>query len=217
MKKLLLKEIKLSASPLSFIFISAGLLTFCPGYPILVGTFLVCLGLFMSFQNAREANDIVYTALLPISKRNVVKARYIFCIFIELLSFVINLAATLLRMTVLSDSIVYRSNALMNANPAYLGFVLLIFALFNSIFICGYFKTAYKFAKPFITFAVVAFLAVAIGEALHYFPSMEAINAFGCEHLGLQLGIFCTGAVLYIILTLMSTKRAMKHFESIDL
>ena len=48
-------------------------MTLLPGYPILCGVFFITLGIFQSFQSAREANDIVFSALLPIAKRDVVK------------------------------------------------------------------------------------------------------------------------------------------------
>ena len=82
MRNIMLKEIKLSASPLAFIFISFGLMFFIPGYPILCGAFFVTLGLFQSFQTAREANDIVFSVLLPIAKKDVVKGKYLFVSFI---------------------------------------------------------------------------------------------------------------------------------------
>ena len=97
-----------------------------PGYPILVGSFFVCLGLFQSFQTAREANDLTYTALLPVEKRDVVRAKYAFCCFIEICYFTLTGAVTLIRMTLLSNAAVYRNNVLMNANLVYLAFVLLI-------------------------------------------------------------------------------------------
>lgn len=217
MINLLRKEMKLSASILSYLFIAFGLITFCPGYPILVGGFFVCLGIYQSFQNSREANDIVYSALLPVRKSDVVRSKYIFCVFIELCAFIVSAAVTLLRMTLFSDAAVYRGNALMNANPAFLGFLLLIFGCFNAIFVCGYFKTAYKFGKPFVCFTIVAILVASVGEALHFVPGLEAINAFGFEHMGLQLGVLAAGAALYALLTLLSMKRAIRHFELIDL
>lgn len=217
MIRLLKKEMRLSASVLTYLFIIFALIAFCPGYPILVGTFFACLGIFQSFQASREANDIVYTALLPVAKRDVVKAKYAFCIFIELCYFALTAAVTLIRMTALSDCAVYRNNALMNANLSYLGFVLLIFALFNAIFICGFFKTAYKFAKPFVEFIVAAFMTVGIGEALFHIPGLEPINAFGFEHIGLQLGIFAGCLVAYISATVFSMHKAIKRFENIDL
>jgi len=69
MRNVLRKEMRLSASVLSYLFILFGLMFFLPGYPILCGTFFVSLGLFQSFQTAREANDFVFSALLPIAKK----------------------------------------------------------------------------------------------------------------------------------------------------
>jgi len=217
MSQLLKKEMRLSASILSYLFIAFSVMAMIPGYPILCGVFFVTLGIFQSFQSAREANDIVYSALLPVAKRDVVKGKYQFSILIEMCAVLIMSALTLVRMTALSEAEVYRQNALMNANPFFIGMALLIFGMFNFIFIGGFFKTAYKFSKPFVTYIIVAFLLVGIAEALHYFPGMEALNAFGFDHIGLQLLLFLGGAVLYCLLTFVSYKKACENFEKIDL
>ena len=81
MNALLRKEMRLSASVLSYIFIAFAAMTLVPGYPILCGAFFVTLGLFQSFQNAREANDIVYSALLPIAKHDVTLSHVIYSLF----------------------------------------------------------------------------------------------------------------------------------------
>ena len=217
MKKLLNKEIKLSASPLSFLFIVFGVMALIPNYPILCGAFFICLGIFQSFQTSRENSDILYSALLPVSKFDVVKSKYIFCVFIELCGFVLMTAATLVRMTLLKDAAVYRNNALMNANLVYLAFALLIFALFNLIFVNGFFKTAFYFAKPFVVFIIAAFLTIGVAETLHHIPPLEKLNAFGFDEFPLQLGFLAAGAVLYAVITLMSMKKSIRRFEKIDL
>lgn len=217
MIKLLKKEMKLAASPLSFIFIAFGLMAFVPGYPILVGSFFACLGLFQSFQSAREANDITYTSLLPVAKSDIVKAKYAFCIVIELCYFALTSIPVLIRMTVLSDASVYRNNVLMNANLVYLGFVLLILGLFNLVFTGGFFKTAYKFGKPFVTFIIVAFFVVGAGEALFHIPALSGLNAFGITHMGLQVSVLAAGIVIFILLTALSLQLSIKNFEKIDL
>lgn len=217
MNKLLKKELKLSASLLSYLFIAFGFMTLIPGYPILVGAFFISFGIFQSFQSAREANDILYSALLPISKSDVVRSKFVFSIFIEMCGFSIMAILTILRMTVFTDSVVYRTNALMNANLIFLGFTLLIFGCFNTIFICGFFRTAYYFGKPFVLYIIVAFIIIGIAETLHHIPGLEAVNAFGFEHMPLQLiGLF-SGAVLYILLTFIALKKAIRRFEVIDL
>ena len=217
MNALLKKEMRLSASILSYLFLGFSLMALLPGYPILCGVFFITLGIFQSFQSAREANDIVYSALLPIAKHDVVKGKYQFSILIELSGFFVMAVLTIVRMTVLSNSTVYRQNALMNANPFFLGMALLIFGMFNLIFVGGFFKTAYKFAKPFVTYIIMCFLLIGVAEALHYVPGLEILNAFGFDHLALQLSLLLGGAMAYIFLTAFSYKRACATFEKIDL
>ena len=217
MNALLKKEMRLSASILSYLFLGFSLMALLPGYPILCGVFFITLGIFQSFQSAREANDIVYSALLPIAKHDVVKGKYQFSILIELSGFFVMAVLTIVRMTVLSNSTVYHQNALMNANPFFLGMALLIFGMFNLIFVGGFFKTAYKFAKPFVTYIIMCFLLIGVAEALHYVPGLEVLNAFGFDHLVQQLSLLLGGAMAYIFLTAFSYKRACTTFEKIDL
>ena len=217
MRNIMRKEMKLSASPLCYLFTLFGLMFFLPGYPILCGAFFTTLGLFQGFQYAREANDIVFSALLPISKRDVVKGKYFFVCFIEACSLLLMLAAALVRMTALADSVVYRTNALMNANLFAVGGALLIFGLFNVVFLGGFFQTGYKLGKPFIIYIIVGFLTVGVLEALHHVPGLGAVNAFGFEQFGLQLALLLAGLVLFGVMTLLSYRSACRHFERIDL
>lgn len=217
MRNILMKEMMLSASALSYLFIVFGLMFFLPGYPVLCGAFFVTLGIFQSFQSAREANDILFSALLPFAKRDVVKGKYLFVCFIEICGLILMAAAVIIRMTVLVDAGPYRTNALMNANFFALGLAFLIFGLFNWIFVGGFFKTAYKFARPFVTYIVVSFLVLGIGEALHHFPGLEMLNAFGTDHMLLQLGLLALGMLSYAVITFVSFKQACNSFEKIDL
>ena len=217
MRNILRKEIRLSAHILSFLFIVFGLMFFIPGYPVLCGVFFVTLGLFQSFQNAREANDIVFSALLPIAKKDVVTGKFLFVCFIELCSLLLMALAVLCRMTVLVDAGPYRQNALMNANLFALGAAFVIFGLFNWIFVGGFFKTAYKFGKPFVIYIVAAFLCMFVAEALHHVPGLGWFNAFGTEELGRQLLLLAAGIAACVLMTAISYKRACRHFERIDL
>jgi len=162
MKKLIYKELSLATLPLTFIFLLFSLMTFIPGYPILCGTFFICLGIFQSWQKAREDNDILYSVLLPIKKSDVVKGKYAAAVFIQLISFALCTAFTFIRMFFMADAAMYKTNFMMNANLVYLSFVLLIFAAFNIIFIGGFFKTAYATGKPFVIFIAVNFAIIAI-------------------------------------------------------
>lgn len=217
MNVMLKKEMRLSALTLTYLFIGFGAMTMLPGYPILCGVFFITLGIYQSFQSAREANDIVYSALLPVAKCDVVKGKYQFVILIELSGFALMAILTAFRMTLLKDAAVYRTNALMNANLFFLGAAVFIFGLFNVIFLGGFFRTAYQLGKPFIIYIAAAFLIIGVAEALHHIPGMEALNAFGFDHLALQIFMLSGGILLYILLTALSYRKACADFEKIDL
>lgn len=217
MLKLLKKECRLTASVLSFLFIAFSLLTFFPGYQILIGAFFVCMGIFQSFQQGRENNDILYTALLPVKKRDVVLAKFVFTVTIELVAFLLMAMITLIRMIFLCDAGPYVGNALMNANFVFLGFALIVFGLFQACFLCGFFRTAYRFAGAFIRFIVFAFIAVLVGESLHYLPGCAGLNATGFTDMDVQLAVFAFGLVFFVATTLLSYRFCVKRFEQLDL
>ena len=122
---------------------------------------------------------------------------------------------TALRMTVLYDEGPYAANPLMDANLVYLAWAALVFALFNGIFLGGFFRTGYKFGKPFIFFILAAMLAVVIAEILHHIPGLECLN--GNNAPGVQAAILIAGLVIYAAATLLSCRRSIRIFEKIDL
>ena len=217
MRNILIKEMRLSASPLSYLFLLFGFMFFIPGYPILCGAFFVTFGIFQSFQTAREGNDIVFSALLPIRKRDIVKGKYLFVCLIEVWAVLLIAAVVVLRMTVLSGLPVYRNNALMNANLFALGMSFFVFGLFNLIFVGGFFRTAYKFGRPFVLYLIAVFLAIGGSEALHHFPGLGFLNAFEFEHIVSQFLLLTGGIIVYLLFTMLSYRISCRNFEKIDL
>ena len=213
MNRLLMKEVRLASHPLSFIFIIFSFVFLLPGYPVLCAPFFVSLGIFQSFQKTRENGDILFTVLLPVPKRDVVKGKYLFVCLIELCSFLIMTLCTLLRGTVLRENEVFLSNPLMNANGFALSLALFIFALFNSVFVASFFRTAYNLGIPFLMYDISSFLAVALGETLHHIPHLEWIDGWGME----QIILFLAGCVLYTLMTLLSYRMSVRRFERLDL
>ena len=217
MSKLLKKELRLAASPLSYWFLAFALMTMIPGYPILVGGFFVCLGLFQSYQNAREQNDVIYTALLPVRKTDIVRAKLCFTMLIECAAWGLSALLTLLRMAVFSEASVYLQNAMMNANLVYLGWLAVLFGLFNLIFVRGYFRTVYKLGKPFVLFTILGFLVVGAAEVLHHIPGLIWMNTTGFDHIGGQLACLSIGIALYCVMSLITLRFSIRNMEQLDL
>ncbi len=221
MKNMLKKELKLSTSPLTFIFLAFTSMTFFPGYPILMGAFFICLGIFQSFHQTRATNDLLYSSLLPIRKRDVVRSKYILVCFIEVVGFLLCMIFSFIRMTAMSGSVVYTQNELMSANLVFLGFVLLVFLCFNWFFVSGFFKTGYFINKPYILFVVFALVLIFLGEGLHFMPRFRFLNdntlKTDSNVAAIHIIFFVICLCLYVFGTVISEKRAQKKFEKLDL
>ena len=89
MKTLLYKQLRLVCHPMTPVFCLFGFMVIIPNYPYTVIFFYVMLGLVFTFLNMREQKDLYYTALLPVPKRDAVKAGCLFTALIELLSLVV--------------------------------------------------------------------------------------------------------------------------------
>ena len=141
------------------------------------------------------------------------KGKYLFVCLIELCSLLLMAVCVILRKNVLRENDVYLSNPLMNANGFALSLALFIFALFNTLFVASFFRTAYSLGIPFLMYALFAFLTVAAGETLHHIPHLEWIDGWGRE----QIILFLTGCVIYTIMTLLSYRMSVRRFERLDL
>lgn len=217
MKNLLIKEVRLAASPLAFFFLAATFMTMLPGYPILMGAFFICMGIFHSFQNAREMNDTLYTVLLPVRKSDFVRAKFAFSCMIELIGFLLSAVLTAVRMIILPAAKAYAENALMNATPYYLAFMLLVFTAFNILFVGGFFKTGYKIGIPFLIFGIVTLVVIGIAEALTHVPGFAYLRNPAGEKLAVQFVMLAISAVVYTVATVAACRRAQRCFEKIDL
>lgn len=214
---LLCKELKLSTSPLTPAFLAFTLMVFIPGYPVLVSAFFVCLGIFQSFQLARESGDIMFTALLPIRKRDVPRAKLLFVAFFQLFSVLLASVFTVIRLALMSELPPYATNPLMPACPTLIAFMLLVYAEFNFIFVCGFFRTAYRLGAPFIRFIIAAMLTVAVYEALPHLPGLGYLAATGGAGIARQLVLLAVSAAVYVLVTLLSCRGAQRRFERVDL
>ena len=216
MNKLLKKEFTFTAHPIVYFFISFSLLTLVPSYPIVLSAFFMGLGFFQNFQIACQQNDVVYSAMLPVRKRDIVTARYLFVIIIEVIFLVFSSIFAALRMTVLADAAPFAENMMINANIVYLAWLLIEFCVFNVVFVGGFWKTAYKVGKPFFMFSIWTFVVVGLSEAMHHIQRLQFLNSKD-QRLGIQISIFIAACAIYILFTLLSIKKSQDRFERIDL
>lgn len=210
MKNLIYKELKLSIN--KFFFILPLLLALLMIIPQWIYTIAFMYFFWISAINicagyiAKQDNS--FTAMLPVSKRDIVKSKIAAFLIIEgvhLLSGII--------MGLIHNQIWGSYNFFMDMNLAFFSAMFVMFAIFNIIFLPLYFKTAYFYGRPVI-YAIVATLIYAF--LLEYgtirFEFMR--NIFEGE-MSVQWIVALVSTVIVGVLTLITVKRSISNFESI--
>ncbi|NLM69991.1 MAG: ABC-2 transporter permease [Firmicutes bacterium] len=213
MFKLLYKELRLAAHPNLFIFTLLGAVVIVPAYPYGMVFIFGCLGPFITFMYGRETNDIYYTALLPLKKKDTVKAKCLMMVAAQIGQLLISLPFAFLRAGLLPGG----NPAGIEANVAYYGFGFMVYTVFNVIFLTQFFKTAHKVGASFLKAIVPAVIGVVIMEVIVHLPGFEWLDSIELDQMLRQLPILVVGVVLYISGMLFTYHTAAKRFEQVDL
>lgn len=210
---LLYKELRLAAHPSMYIFLFMGALVLIPAYPYGVVFFFGMLGIFQSMMYGRETRDIYFTALLPLPKRDAVKAKLLLAAFAQLVELAVSLPFAFLRTLYLSQG----NPVGMEANAAFYGIGLMIFGVFNLVFFPQFFKTAYKAGTAFLIAMVPATLGIIAMEALVHFPGLAWLDGIDGASLARQVPILLAGAVAYAVTWVLAYQISVKRFEKVNL
>lgn len=210
---LLYKELRLAAHPNLFIFTALGVLVIVPAYPYGMVFLFGCLAPFITFMYGRETNDIYYTSLLPVKKRETVKAKFLLVLLAQMTQILISIPFAFLRVYILPEG----NPAGIEANIAYYGFGFIIYAIFNVLFLTFFFKTAYKVGQAFLIAIIPATLAVLVMEIIVHFPKFQWLDSVEPADMLHQLPILLIGMVIYVIGMLFAYKISVKRFEKVNL
>ena len=215
MAKLLGKEFKLFTHPTSWMFLAFGAMMLIPGYPMYLPVFFAALGLFYACLSARENNDLYYTLLLPVRKRDAVRARGLYFALMELLQ-----VAACIPFAILRHVLKIGPNAAgMDVNLALFGLAPVVAGLFNALFLPRLYRNPTAVGKSFLVVSVWTFLVLFALEAccfvLPFFR--DVLDTPDPQHLGAKLGVLALGAALFAALSLLGERRAERAFETVDL
>ena len=210
---LLYKEMRLVAHPTSIVFAFLGCLVLVPSYPYSVVFMFGCLAPYITFLNARETNDLWYTAVLPITKRESVLGKCLLVVSFQLFQLLFSVPFAILR-----DAMNMANNPVgLDATIAWYGFGFFLYAVFDLLFLTAFYKSGYKAGKAFILAALpMVFLMVAIEVAAHI-PALVWMDSRQPEHLMMQLPILLIGIVSYGALVPFAYRISARRFEKVDL
>ncbi len=215
MKNLFYKEFKLSVHPTCYLFLLLATMLLIPNYPYYVVFFYQTLGIFFIFLNGNTTNDITFTTLLPIRKRDAVKARFYTVIIFELLQIIVTIPFAILR-NVLNPA---ENLAGMEANIALFGLVFMMFGIFNIVFLPMFYKTAYKTGIPYLISCAAMILFVIIAEvAINLLPTLKVtLDTTNTVYFPQQMIVFLIGIILSVLLTAFAYAMSVRQFEKLDL
>ena len=162
MKALLNKEFKLCMHPTVFIYLAMVLMLLIPSYPYLVACFFLCNAVFFLFQSARENGDAMYTAMLPVSKAQAVRARCRFVVLLQIIELL--LMAGICAFALVAMDLERGNAGGTDHGLALLAFALILFAIFNLIFLPSYYKTGYKAGASFLKGAIGVWIWIVLCE-----------------------------------------------------
>ena len=209
------KEWKLVMMPVPLLFLLLSALVLIPSYPYYVTFFYTTLGIFLMMQSARENRDLYYMALLPVTKRDMVKARFSLVMSVEALQVLVCIPFLLVR-----ASYGEIKNAVgIEANVAFLGFSLVLLGMFNRIFFPMHYKNAYDLGKPFLLSSLALAIGIVVLEALqHMLPYLRSVcDSYAASDQLRQLPVLLGGLLVYALLTARSFCLSVRRFENADL
>lgn len=214
MKNLLYKEIRLAMHPMALAFLALSAMLLIPNYPYYVIFFYTSLGVFFICLTGRENRDIFYTLSLPVNKRDVVSARMLTVVLLEL--------AQLLTAGVfaaIKSALPIPPNVVgIDANITFFGSSLAMLGLFNLVFFGSYYKAPDKVGTAFLKGCIAEAVYMIIAEMLvHAVPfARDVLDTPDPQGMGAKLIALAVGALLFIGLTALAWKKAMDSFEKLD-
>jgi len=224
MKALLYKEFKLAMHPMCYVFIALfPLMILIPSYPIAIG-FIYVLScypvLFLGANKGQQSNDLLYSTLLPIRKRDIVKAR-IFTVAIMQFAFIAIMSALAPLAIFLRQSIAASSGEpVVDIGLGMGSFVLILaiaivgFSIADLIFFAKYYKNGKSIVGS--TLLTILGFAAYLGIftiALPFIPGLGFLN-----HLPLYVQFIVLGAALgiYVAMHVLVYKVSSKELERVD-
>lgn len=216
MKHLLYKELRLAKHPTMFLFLLFSAMLLIPSYPYYVAFIYTCLSVFFVFLQGRENNDLSFTALLPVRKRDIVRARCLLVVLMQLAQVLVSLPCAIVgaRINPLGGNA-----AGIEANAAFFGLVLVMYALFNLLFLPAFYRTGYRVGRAFLFAGAAVLVYIVAAELLvQCVPALKAsLDTFDPATRGTRLFVLLLGAGLYAAGNLLACRLSERRFARVDL
>ena len=227
MKALLYKEFKLAMHPICYVFIALfPFMILIPSYPAAIG-FIYILScypiLFLGANKGQQSNDLLFSTLLPIRKKDIVLARIITVVTMQV--------AYIILMSCLYPIALSIQNGIQSGTPDFqypglplsgfvsiIGIALIGFAIADLI----YFSIYYKHGKSIVMSTLLTILGFVVylgifTIGLPYVPGFQGYVDFLCNWgIGYQFIVLGAAIIISFVLHFVVYKVASKELEQVD-
>lgn len=223
MKALIYKEMRLAMHPICYVFVLAfPFMILIPSYPLAVGFIyvLACYPiLFLGANKGQQSNDLLYSVLLPVRKKDIVLARIVTVAILQFV-FVAIMSALLPLALLIQKSLPGTENPGLGLNGyvSILAIALIGYSIADMIYFPIYYKKGRSIVMStlFMILGFIIYLSIfTIG--LPYIPGLEGYTRFLCDSgLGVQFGLLGGALVLYVAFHFVVYRISAKRLEHVD-
>lgn len=224
MKALIYKELKLAMHPTIYVFIFIfPLMVLIPKYPIAVG-FIYVLScypiLFLGANKGQQSNDLLFSTLLPVRKKDIVMARIITIalmqvVFITVLTWFYPLRLLMINMVPELEDV----GLTVNGYVSILSFAIIGYAIADLIFLPAYYKNGRNILLPtLVTIIGFALYIMTVTVAIPYLPVIgEPYKVFLCDSgIWIQFIFLAIALLFYFLMHVIVYKVSSKRLEKVD-
>lgn len=217
MYNLVLKDLRLAVPPFFFLFpLLFGVLMLIPGWVYFIVPLYFCwITIPNVFNQFKAQNDLMFTSVMPVAKRDMVKARVTVIVGLELLHIVFAVLFGSISMIIYPNETYY----FFPPNMGFWGLTLVMLAIFNLIFIPMFYKTAYKFGWGLLAAVTAAMLFAGIAQWLGIQSPVANDMFYGTDtqQVTLQAFILTAGIVIFAVFSVIAYRLAVQRFLQVEI
>jgi len=229
MKALLYKELRLAMHPICYVFILLfPFMVLIPSYPLAIGFIyvLTCYPiLFLGANKGQQSNDLLYSTLLPVRKKDIVLARIITVALMQLV-FVLLMSALVPLARYLSGNITPRSGTpvevpgiSLNGYVSIVAIAIIGFSIADLIFFPIYYRKGRSIVLSTLLMIIgfIVYLSI-FTIAIPYLPVIgEGYKSFlENENIGIQFALLGGALIIYIAFHFLVYRISSNLLEKVD-
>lgn len=217
MYNLVMKDLKIGVNPWFFVLpLFTGALMLVPGWIyFLVPLYFCWITVPNIFGGFKSQNDLMFNMMMPVTKKDIVKARLTVIVILELMHLLIAMIFSIFTLRLYPNLTYY----FFSPHLGFWGLCFIMLAIFNFVLLSMYYKTAYKYGAATTAAIIAAMLFAGVAQWVGIqSPWMQDIfYGPGVENTSLQLSILIIGIVIFIAFILASYRIAVKRFVKVEL